>query len=258
MERLLKCINSFHINSSNIYRIEYIICINIDDESYRNISKYLNGIFYKIIYVNKSNFPQYYKKSFEESGGNKILLINDDMVCKTKFWDKLIMDLINSDNNIYFPCDGNWDGKIPTIQIYTRVFLNKYIDIVLPNNFIRHYLDLYLFEIAVNFKLNIVFLNNILILHEHFNTNGALSDYSYKENYRHYDFYSYMNNINNNNYNINYSFSRSISDYNNKKIYALLFMLFKFILKSKLKNKNKIKLVISGIYYIFINKRLNK
>jgi hypothetical protein len=75
----------------------------------------------------------------------------------------------------------------------------------LPNNFIRHYLDVYLFDVAFRLNFNLYYLSNLLIIHEHYNFNYVKSDLFYADQnmidmLNNNDFYGYLIYIRNKQY----------------------------------------------------------
>lgn len=72
-----------------IEEIEVILCLDDDDLESQNISNERFSIK-KVVLPKGSNMGTLNRACFEASSGRYVMLINDDVIIRTKGWDKMI------------------------------------------------------------------------------------------------------------------------------------------------------------------------
>lgn len=183
LELLKQCIKSIEVNTFDKENLEILIYIDKDDLETNKISS-------KTITIKKFVQPQLSMGGMNtfllnNSTGKIIILINDDIIIKSKNWDKKIRDFDHSiKDNIYLAYPNDLYKKkdlctFPVLSKKTTEILIKPYPIEYSGSFIdTHLLDIFMRLKKVNLS-KIYYLEDIIFEHLHFRAKKNVKDEIY-------------------------------------------------------------------------------
>ena len=161
------------------------IFLYLDEDDAKNYSELDESLNIKKIVGPRMTMGAYNTACLKQSKNDVIILLNDDMVIRTKGWDKAILDMHNSiDDGIYLAHinDLYKRKKFCTIPILSRKTANLLLD-PYPERYKGAFLDVHLFDIfkrlAKTGYERIYYLDNVVFEHMHFRLGKAEVDETY-------------------------------------------------------------------------------
>jgi len=142
--RLLKSIRE---TTSNIDKIEVVLYLDEDDADSQQID--YPGVPLLKIVGNDKNMGVIINKCYDKSQGKFIMLINDDMIFRTKNWDdKIINEFANFSDGIaiIYGNDLYYGKRVPTFPILSRIAC-EIMGHVCPVEYKKHCIESHLFDI---------------------------------------------------------------------------------------------------------------
>ena len=181
-KRFNKLISSINKTTFDLSTIELISIHDNDDKSFNEI-KFNNCKFKNIqIMTEQSSMGFYNSECLKKSSGESIILINDDVIFKTKNWDKLVNDLaLKYLDKIYLGYGNDlFKGpKLPTFPILNRSLINIIKD-PFPVEYNGAFIDTHLndlFQIIRKKHQNrIEYLEKFIIEHLHYRNGKSKID----------------------------------------------------------------------------------
>lgn len=178
-------LNSIVETSSDINKIEVILYADNDDTTYHELD--CSGVNCKLIIGPQLSMGSYNTRCLNESCGEIIMLVNDDVVIRTRGWDSQLLrlhDAIYDSVYLFYPNDLLNASKLCAFPIMSR----KTIDILVnpyPYQYKRAFIDLHILDIFKRLE-NIGFrkyfyLSEIVFEHLHFKNNKACFDEVYEK-----------------------------------------------------------------------------
>jgi len=179
--RLLKSIAE---TTSNIDKIEVVLYIDEDDVDSRQIN--YPGVSLLKIVGNDKNMGAIINKCYAQSQGKFIMLLNDDMIFRTKNWDETILKefvLFPDGIALIYGNDLYYGKKVPTFPVLSRIAC-KIMGHVCPAEYRRHCIESHLFDIFSRLAglghNRLVYLPKAVFEHMHY----ELSTVAYDLNHR--------------------------------------------------------------------------
>ena len=176
-------IKSLELNSKFPKKIELLIYVDDDDK--KSLELHSNIIPIKIFSGKKLTMGGYNTFLQKKSSGNIIMLVNDDIVIKTKNWDVEVRNLnykFNDQIYLAYPNDLNKGRKLCTFPIISKKTCNKLVR-PFPVEYSGAFIDLNIFDIFKRLeKFNmkrIIYLENVIFEHLHFRTGKSSLDGTY-------------------------------------------------------------------------------
>jgi hypothetical protein len=200
VKQIHRFIDSIIKTANRIDKIELIIYADEDDVSTASINSNLLKI--TMLVGPREGMGYYHNKCYENSIGEIIFLLNDDVVIQTKGWDDVIRSLhLKYNDEIYlaYPNDLFKSFKCCTFPIISKkvcCLLGGPCPIAYKGSFI----DTHLFEIFKRLKYmghdRIFYLENLIMEHNHYLNKKSLKDETYKSRARFGDDKNYLSLIN--------------------------------------------------------------
>jgi len=169
--------------SANLDLLEIILCIDEDDPESRKISHPLLAI--KKIIVPQRSFGSIIRDCYSKSTARYIVLINDDVIFRTKNWDIKALEALSrfSDDLVLVYCNDLYYGKrLSTFPILSRTTCDL-MDNICPAKYNSHCIDSHIFDIFKRLSQlghkRLIYLPNVIFEHMHYGV--TLS--SYEGNY---------------------------------------------------------------------------
>jgi len=176
-------------NTTDLDNLEIILYLDEDDLESHGIEEPRLQIIKKI--GPRSTMGTYNSKCLEDSSGDIIMLMNDDLVVLTSGWDQIIIDHFRSiSDGIYlaYPNDSEAEHRMCTFPIMSRntcnILLKPY-----PKEYEALYIDAHVFDIFTRLKHlghdRMFYLEKVVFDHRHF-INGKIrpdANYSHKNRF---------------------------------------------------------------------------
>jgi GT2 family glycosyltransferase len=158
--------------TTNIEDIEIILAIDEDDVSSQNINHSLLNLK-KVILPKGSTMGDLNRSCFEASSGRYIMLVNDDIIVRTKNWDKAILEVLHNYEDevvLIHVNDLLFRETLPTFPLLSR---KTCLEIGLcPSEYQRYRIDDHIYEIynllAYLGHKRIVYLPDIIFEHDNY------------------------------------------------------------------------------------------
>ncbi len=175
-----RLLESIAVTTSNIDKIEVVLCIDEDDVDSQQID-YPGILLLKIIGNNK-NMGAIINKCYDKSRGKFIMLLNDDMIFRTENWDEKILKefaLFQDGIALIYGDDLYYGKKVPTFPILSRVAC-EIMGHVCPAEYKKHCIDPHLFDIFSRLAdlghNRLIYLPKVIFEHMHYGLSTAAYD----------------------------------------------------------------------------------
>lgn len=170
-------------NTRDLSRVEAVLYVDDDDvESHALLKPGING---RTIVGPRASMGRYNTTCYEESVGDVIVLVNDDMVIGTKGWDDKLIELDNSVADKIYLAYGNdllKGGKLCTFPILSRRTCELLGD-PYPLEYEGAFIDYHLFDVFKRLEKagysRIFYLKDLIFEHLHYRTGKAAKDATY-------------------------------------------------------------------------------
>ena len=187
---LQRLFNSVVDTTANIRELELVLYIDEDDLPTREVSHPFLQLK-KLIKPPGQRMGSMNQFCYEESRGRYVLLMNDDVVFRTKAWDARVSETFAQfvdDIALVYGNDLYQREALPTIPVLSRRVC-EIIGGVCPRDYFNTYIDLHLFDVFKKLaKLGyprIVYLEDVIFEHMHHEANKGVMDATYvKKNER--------------------------------------------------------------------------
>ena len=183
-EKLLQMMNSVLECATLPKLIEFVIYLDNDENSDYQI---FNDK--AVIVVGERTFMgKMFSSCIQKSNGKTILICNDDVVARTKGWDEILYNNLQSfPDNVFlmYPNDLNKGADLCTFPIFSKEFFNKYPGI-LPEDLTLidlHLKDLF-FQLHGLGSKRIKYLHNVVFEHLHYSIGKSNIDTTYASRHR--------------------------------------------------------------------------
>lgn len=180
-----RLISSINKTTFDLSSIELISIHDYDDESFEEIE--FKKCKFKNIQIKseQSSMGFYNSECLKKSSGESIILINDDVIFKTKNWDKLVIDLALKHKDGVYLGYGNdlFKGpKLPTFPILNRTLIELIKD-PYPLEYKGAFIDTHLNDlfqiIRKKYQDRFEYLEKFVIEHLHYRTGKSKVDEIY-------------------------------------------------------------------------------
>jgi hypothetical protein len=182
--QLQRLINSLILNTKELEKIELVVAIDNQDESYNCLD--CKGLNVVKLFTSIKGMGELNTLCLNNSHGSIVMLGNDDMVIGTKGWDLLLHDVVSKFPDEVFLAYGNdlFKGKrLCTFPILSRRTCNLIGD-PFPLEYIRGFIDTHLLDIFNRLKKlgrdRIVYIDSLIVEHLHYRANKSEIDQTYR------------------------------------------------------------------------------
>lgn len=201
-EKFNRLISSLNQTTSNLSSIELISIHDHDDNTFKKIAFHKCKFRNFQIKTRQSSMGYYNSECLKHSSGKSIILINDDVLFRTKGWDILVDKLFEKYSDGIYLGYGNdlFKGKkLPTFPILSKKFINLIKD-PYPSNYKGAFIDMHLNDIFnIILKKHVdryEYLNELEIEHLHYRTGKSDIDSTYLKRDRFGDDDTFLINFN--------------------------------------------------------------
>jgi len=180
-----RLISSINKTTFDLSSIELISIHDNDDESFEEIE--FKKCKFKNIQIKseQSSMGFYNSACLKKSSGESIILINDDVIFKTKDWDKLVIDLaLKHKDGVYLGYGNDLfkGSKLPTFPILNRTLIELIKD-PYPLEYKGAFIDTHLNDlfqiIRKKYQDRFEYLEKFVIEHLHYRTGKSKVDEIY-------------------------------------------------------------------------------
>ncbi len=187
VERLF---DSIVATTANLEDLEVIMYIDEDDLPTHQIAHPLLSLV-KLIKPPGEKMGRMNQLCYETSCGRFVMLMNDDVVFRTKAWDVRVLEAFarfDDDIALVYGNDLHQRESLATLPIGSRAYC-EVVGGICPRDYLNLYIDLHLFDIFKNLaKLGYprtVYLGDVIFEHMHHETGKSTMDATYaKKNER--------------------------------------------------------------------------
>jgi len=165
--------------SANLDLLEIILCIDEDDPESHKISHTLLTI--KKIIAPQGSMGSIIRDCYGKSTARYIVLINDDVIIRTKNWDIKVLEAFSrfSDDLAFVYCNDLYYGKrLSSFPILSRTACDL-MDNICPAKYKSHCIDSHIFDIFKRLSQlgheRLIYLSNVIFEHMHYGV--TLSSY---------------------------------------------------------------------------------
>jgi hypothetical protein len=183
-ERLNNLLDSISATTANLAKIEVVVLLDHDDE--KNYLRRDFGILNFNFFLGEPgrSMGELNRDCVSKANGDTIFFTNDDVLFRTQGWDVLLMaeiSRVSSPIYLMYPNDLLKGHKLCTFPIMDRKLLLEHPD-MLPSIYSGAFMDLHIMDIfkAHDFGSAITYLGNLVCEHQHYRTDAALFDATYK------------------------------------------------------------------------------
>ena len=169
---VLRFIQSVVDTTYNLDELEIILCIDEDDELSKSIEDERLSIK-KVVVPKDLNMGELNRKCFDSSSGRYVMLMNDDVILRSKNWDRTIMSVFRSfedDIALIHVNDLLFREKLCTFPFLSRKACNAIG--ICPGNYIRYRIDDHIYDIynilAYLGHKRIVYLPDVIFEHDNY------------------------------------------------------------------------------------------
>ncbi|MBN2689186.1 MAG: hypothetical protein JXR42_01065 [Gammaproteobacteria bacterium] len=184
-ELVLRFFKSVVDTSSDLERVEIILYVDDDDDDSHHLDSDVLQV--KRIIGPRTTMGNYNTRCLEESAGDIIVLVNDDMVIRTQGWDDKLRELNNRyDDGVYLGYGNDLfkGGDLCTFPILSR----KTCDILVepyPSTYKGAFIDYHLLDVFKRLQHagydRICYLEDVVFEHLHYRSGKAEIDATYTQ-----------------------------------------------------------------------------
>ena len=164
-------------------RVEIILIVDNDDVTYEGFESPFERT--SLFSVSPLTMSGYNRFAADNSSGDILMLVNDDIVVESDAWDVAIRDMhARHPDAVYlgYPNDGFKGSKLTTFPILSRFTYNNFD--VLPSIYAGAFIDTHLHETFLNLQAlgedRICYLADVKFTHRHFRVTKEVPDDTYK------------------------------------------------------------------------------
>lgn len=175
---------AIYATTENIAAIELIAYVDEDDKASYELD--FAGVPGKTLILPKEPMAVANKLCLDNAQGDIIVLMNDDVVLRTKGWDRLLREKVAQfPDEIYiaYPNDLFKQGKLCTFPIISRKTYEIFVD-PFPAQYEGNFIDTHLFDIFQRLKKQgfnrIIYCQDIIFEHMHYRLGKGEFDETYR------------------------------------------------------------------------------
>lgn len=179
LDLIQRLFSSILETSANLDLLEIILCIDEDDPESHKISHALLTI--KKIIAPQRSMGSIIRDCYSKSTARYIVLINDDVIIRTKNWDIKVLEVFSrfSDDLALVYCNDLYYGKrLSSFPILSRTACGL-MDNICPAEYRSHCIDSHIFDIFKRLSQlgheRLIYLPNVIFEHMHYGV--TLSSY---------------------------------------------------------------------------------
>lgn len=198
VSRLTEFLNSVLATVSDSKHIEVILYVDDDDLDTANFDYPHKQLCIKKIILPHNTMGFCNTECYRHASYNIIMLVNDDIIIRTKNWDKIIIDTVarfSDDIYLMYPNDLFKGKKLAAFPILSR----RYCELVgspFPEIYKGAFIDSEIFEIFHRLKYlgdnRIVYLENVIFEHMHYRLKKSVFDMTYRKRDRFGDDWAFI------------------------------------------------------------------
>jgi len=171
-DMLRKFLDSVLCTTSDLDNVVFTVMLNVDGGDY---GKVIMPAHTHVIYeeTTEPNLSFYYNEMYEKTNYNSndtlVSMLGDDMVFKTKGWDRIVLAKANEIQGVgIIHCDDDFcqHGNIPVNLFTSRKFVDAAGDTFMCPEFKRYWIDTIWGEMA-NYVNASYYLPEVVIKHKH-------------------------------------------------------------------------------------------
>ena len=178
--------------TSDLSRIEIVLCVDEDD--FESLEMKFDPVFNVRKTVGKrSTMGTYNTKCLEQSSGDIVILFNDDVIVRTRHWDRTILDFdARHKDKIYlaYVNDLFKKEKVGSFPILSRKTCDTLKD-PFPSPYKGEHIDYHLFDIFKRLSMRgynrIHYFEGVIFEHMHFSQGKASFDQTYVDRTKYVD-----------------------------------------------------------------------
>jgi glycosyltransferase involved in cell wall biosynthesis len=195
LERLF---DSVADTTSRLERIEIVLYIDEDDLPTQEVSHPLLQLI-KLIKPAGEKMGRMNQMCYEASRGRFLMLMNDDVVFRTKGWDARVLDaftLFPDDAALVYGNDLHRQKSLATLPIVSRAVCDV-LGGICPRDYLNVYIDIHLFDVFKKLaKLGYhrtAYLNDVIFEHMHHEVGKSSMDATYVKKNEQFDDLLFIN-----------------------------------------------------------------
>jgi len=195
---LQRLFDSLAETTSRIERVEIVLYIDDDDESTRAVS-HPSLQLRKLIKPPGEKMGRMNQMCYEASRGRFVMLMNDDVIFRTKAWDARVLDAFKrfpDDAALVYGNDLHRQKSMATLPIVSRVLCNV-LGGICPRDYLNVYIDVHLFDVFKKLaKLGChrtAYLEDVIFEHMHHEAGKSTVDATYMKKNERFDDFLFIN-----------------------------------------------------------------
>lgn len=184
--QLQRLFESIVVKTANLKALEIVLYIDDDDLPTSEVSHPSLSLV-KLIKPSGERMGRMNQLCYEASRGRYMMLMNDDVIFRTDHWDTYVVESFTrypDDVALVYGNDLYQSEKLPTLPILSRRVC-ELIGGVCPTDYFNTYIDLHLLDIFKKLRKighqRIVYLENVVFEHAHYETGKSAMDETYKK-----------------------------------------------------------------------------
>jgi glycosyltransferase involved in cell wall biosynthesis len=195
LQRLLE---SLVETTSRIERLEVVLFIDADDQSTGAVSHPLLELT-KLIEPPGKKMGQMNQACYENSRGRFVMLMNDDVIFRTKSWDTRVLDAFArfpDEVALVYGNDLHQRKSMATLPIVSRAVCEA-LGGICPRDYLNVYIDVHLYDIFKKLARlgyqRVVYLEDVIFEHMHPEAGKSPMDATYVKKNERFDDFLFIN-----------------------------------------------------------------
>jgi len=195
---LRRLFESLAKSTSRLERIEVVLYIDEDDVPTREVAHPQLQLT-KLIEAPGKKMGQMNQVCYENSRGRFVMLMNDDVIFRTKSWDTQVLDAFArfpDDAALVYGNDLHQRKTMATLPILSRAVCEA-LGGVCPRDYLNVYIDVHLFDIFKKLARlgyqRVVYLGDVIFEHMHPEAGKSPIDVTYVKKNERFDDFLFLN-----------------------------------------------------------------
>ncbi|TAN64007.1 glycosyltransferase, partial [bacterium] len=183
--------------TAKIEDIEVVLYIDDDDVESHGITHTIIDII-KLIRPHGASLGSILNECYYASSGRYLFLMNDDAIYRTKGWDTDVLrafEAFPDDIALVYGNDLDQGGKVPTFPIISRKTC-EFMGGICPSEYLNLHIESHLLDIFKRLKVlgydRIVYLDDVVFEHMHFQLGKTSFDATYKKKNQDHDDWHFL------------------------------------------------------------------
>lgn len=171
-----RLVSSICDTAADISKIEIIVRLDKDDSNLEEYVRILNKFkidITKIVGEKTENLSDLWNKSYKRVKYDRIMMMADDVIFRTKNWDRMVVEASpRPQNTVYliWGNDLNQKQDLPTLPILSKAWIDN-VGYFVPEGYVCDFCDTHIYDIAIRLKKIghncMVYLKNVVFEHMH-------------------------------------------------------------------------------------------